>query len=346
MIMTAVARRLGLLDAWADRVDARSHSIRHLFALVFGLGVLTSAALSNDAAILLLTPLVVALVRRRHPDRPDLVVPFAFAVFLSAGVAPLPVSNPMNLVVSDLYGIAFETYVAQMLPVALACWGITFLVLRFVFRSELWDKPELDMPAPPAPFSLEQVRMMFLLGAVLLSYPVMGHLGWPIWAVAAAGALVALFAFRRATGVGVGRLVTDGVSWDTLAFLAGVLVLALGLQEVGLVERLTGLYRGAGVGLVGTASTLGSAILNNHPMAYLNMLALESAGAPDRDVLAALVGGDLGPRLLPMGSLAGLLWLESLRRQGVHIRLRTFFLTGLAVTVPCLIAALWILSLG
>ena len=62
-------------------------------------------------------------------------------------------------------------------------------------------------------------------------------------------------------------------------------------------------------------------------------------------VLAALVGGDLGPRLLPIGSLAGLLWLDLLRRGGVRIGLRRFVTVGLLVTAPTLAVALAILSL-
>jgi arsenical pump membrane protein len=53
-------------------------------------------------------------------------------------------------------------------------------------------------------------------------------------------------------------------------------------------------------------------------------------------ILAALIGGDLGPRLLPIGSLAGLLWLDSLRRQGVYISASRFILVGLPVTIPSL----------
>ena len=58
------------------------------------------------------------------------------------------------------------------------------------------------------------------------------------------------------------------------------------------------------------ASAIGSAVLNNHPMSHLNMMALKDAAPGDaRAVFVALVGGDLGPRLLPTGSLAGLLLL-------------------------------------
>jgi len=65
------------------------------------LSAITSAALNNDAAVLLLTPLIVGLVRRCYPHRPDLIIPFAFAVFAAAGVAPLVISNPMNLIVAS-----------------------------------------------------------------------------------------------------------------------------------------------------------------------------------------------------------------------------------------------------
>ena len=104
------------------------------------------------------------------------------------------------------------------------------------------------------------------------------------------------------------EVVRHGISWDTLGFLLGVLVLATGLRNVGFVDLLTQHYatlREVGVGIT---ATLGSAVLNNHPMAYMNMMALEAGELGDTGVFAALIGGDLGPRLLPMGSLAGLLW--------------------------------------
>jgi arsenical pump membrane protein len=96
---------------------------------------------------------------------------------------------------------------------------------------------------------------------------------------------------------------------------------------------------------IGLLSAGGSAVLNNHPMANLNMLALVPAGVPadPRSVLAALVGGDLGPRLFPMGSLAGLLWLEMLRRAGVEVSVRRFVLVGVVATVPTLLVCLSLL---
>jgi arsenical pump membrane protein len=98
--------------------------------------------------------------------------------------------------------------------------------------------------------------------------------------------------------------------------------------------------------VIGISSALGSALLNNHPMAILNALAIRNL--PDGTqhlVLAALIAGDLGPRLLPMGSLAGLLWLD-LHREGIKISVAHFILVGLPVTIPTLALSLFILVLG
>ena len=65
----------------------------------------------------------------------------------------------------------------------------------------------------------------------------------------------------------------------------------------------------------------------------------------DAHIFAALIGGDLGPRFLPTGSLAGLLWLDLLRRHAVDIRLRQFVGVGTVVTVPALAVSLAILAL-
>ena len=101
-----------------------------------------------------------------------------------------------------------------------------------------------------------------------------------------------------------------------------------------------------GLGLVGGISSLGSAVLNNHPMAALNALALKSIDGDNRwRTLAALVGGDLGPRLLPIGSLAGLLWMEMARRYEVEIKTWDFVRTGFIVTIPTLAVTLGVLYL-
>lgn len=346
MVMTSVAGRVGLLDAWAARIEAGAGTTtRGLFARVFFLGLVTSSALSNDAAILVLTPVVLSLVRRRYPGRPAMLIPFAFAVFMSAGVAAFPVSNPMNMVVADFLGIGFNDYALHMIPVALVGGVIGYLSLRILFRAQLAE-PLATKATPAAPSTPAQRLMMVLLGAVLLSYPLVSMLGGPVWAVAGAGALASLVLARALTGASPTSLLHRGIAWDTLAFLLAALVMSMGLRDVGLVDRLSALYAHAGLGTIGVTSAIGSALLNNHPMSHLNMMALaHTATAHGRGVFAALVGGDLGPRLLPIGSLAGLLWFDALRRHGVEVKVRQFVAVGLLLAVPTLVASLAILGL-
>jgi arsenical pump membrane protein len=102
----------------------------------------------------------------------------------------------------------------------------------------------------------------------------------------------------------------------------------------------TGIVGACAIGAVAAAA---SAIIGNHPMALLNSITL--TGQPDAHVFAALIGGDLGPRLLPIGSLAGLLWLDQLRRGGVAVPLSTFVRVGFIVTIPSLVVSLVVLRL-
>lgn len=102
---------VGLINRRPSLVDSKTVLPR------FHSRVITSTAFNNDAAILLLTPLIITLVRRRYPDRPEMAEPMAFAVFMSAGVAALPVSNPMNMVVAEFMGISFNNYARHMVPI-------------------------------------------------------------------------------------------------------------------------------------------------------------------------------------------------------------------------------------
>jgi arsenical pump membrane protein len=99
---------------------------------------------------------------------------------------------------------------------------------------------------------------------------------------------------------------------------------------------------GLHLGVIGVTSAVGSALVDNHPMSILNMLALTDEGGT-RPLLAALVGGDIGPRLLPIGSLAGLLWMDLLRRRGIEIGIGKFVRLGTLILVPTLAVSLLLL---
>lgn len=342
MVMTHIATELGVLELWARRASRWAHTTRRAFAATFLLGVVTSTVLNNDAAILLLVPFVLAMVKRRYADHVRMSIPFAFAVFMAAGVAPFPVANPMNMVVASFAGIGFNEYAAVMLPVATGVWLVSIVFLSYWFRADLTE-PIGEPTAPPLEVTRSRLAVMAILGLVLAAYALVSYLGGPLWIVAASGAALTV-TVAGAAGRPVPGLVARGVSWQTLAFLAGVILLALGLKNQGLVGHLAALYTQVSATEVGILSAAGSALLNNHPMAYLNMLALTDAGRDQGFFLAALIGGDLGPRLLPIGSLAGLLWLERLHRADVEVSLGTFVKVGAFVAIPSLATALAVLA--
>jgi arsenical pump membrane protein len=349
MLITGVVDEVGAFERLAARIEAyaRRTSAARAFALVFAVSLVTPSLLNNDAAVLLLTPLVVALTRRLYPGRAGVTEAFAFAVFLAPGVAPLVVSNPMNMIVAEYASIRFNAYAATMLPLAIAGALVTFAVLRWRFARALAGAVAEPRAVAVKPRHPAERGVVALLVVVFASYPVAAALGGPIWMVTVVGAIASLI-LARAHDVAPLPKLAGHVSADILLFLWGVFLIVGGLRHVGVVSSLSSWYALAGGGaaklaLVGATAAVGSAVVDNHPMSILNMLALGARGH-DRALLAALVGGDLGPRLLPIGSLAGLLWMDLMRRAGAPVSLGRFVRLGALVLVPTLIVSLLLLA--
>lgn len=381
MVMTGVVREVGAFERMAQRLEAYARTVPapRVFGLIFAASAVTPSLLNNDAAILLLTPVVVVLARRLYPGNARVLEAFVFAVFLAPGVAPFVISNPMNMIVAEFAGVGFNAYAAIMAPISIAGALLTFAILRFHYRHALAaaGMPGRDSAPVLSPASASGGRhraerpALALLLAVFCSYPLMAALGGPIWSVAVLGALGTL-AIARIYRVAPARKLAGHVSFDILAFLWGVFLVVAALRGVGVVDGLAAFYRSfqggdfanavstvsaahaasaahvadaasaAHLGVIGVTSALGSAIVDNHPMALLNMMALEHH-AGSRPLLAALVGGDIGPRLLPIGSLAGLLWMDLLRRRGIEISILRFLKLGTLVLVPTLALSLLLL---
>jgi arsenical pump membrane protein len=138
-----------------------------------------------------------------------------------------------------------------------------------------------------------------------------------------------------------------GVSWGVLPLVAGLFVLVEALDKSGLIRTLSGLLHdiaersiAATIWGVGVSLALACNLMNNLPVGLLAGNAVHSAQVPEPVMSAVLIGVDLGPNLSVTGSLATILWLTALRREGQNVNAWTFLKLGALVTPPALLLAL------
>jgi arsenical pump membrane protein len=357
MAITLVCERAGLLDALAAAIARGARgSGRRLLVLIFAAGALAGTLFTNDAAVLLFTPLVVALVDEvALPSwTPRQRVPYYFAV-LNVGnlVGALVISNPINLIVSSVFEIRFVEYAAWMALPALAAALATLAGLWLAFRRTL---PEHCLEIAARRPAIRD-RWFALTAAGVLALTLAGFFaeswtGVAVWKVAGVGAalLVALAAARGHGAAGIVR----GIGWDVIAFAASIFLVAMGLRAVGFAELLQQcVTRLGGDSIAGLAfatsatATVSSSLLNNHPTASLMIWVIQGMDLEAFDTrmlaLAALIGGDLGPKMLPIGSLAALMWFRMLRRRGIDVPYRLYVRVGVPVTLLAVLAGVAVL---
>nr|WP_166910086.1 SLC13 family permease [Mycobacterium sp. DL440] len=325
----------GTLMARASRGDSR-----RLLTRVFLIGATTTAVLSLDATVVLLTPVVLATARTLAiPPRPHA---YASAHLANSASLLFPVSNLTNLLAFAVAGLSFTQFSAVMTLPWLAAIGVEFLVLRWVFRHEL-NRPAVEVTPPPAEVP---VFVLVVLGLTLAGFVVTSVFDVsPAWAALAGAVVLGVhsLAQRRSTIGGIARAVN-------VPFLAFVLCLGVVVDAVvqnGLGDAMRGLLPvgdslPALLGLAAVAAVLAN-LVNNLP-AVLVLLPLV-AGAGPAAVLAVLIGVNIGPNLTYVGSLSNLLWRNVVHREGLPARFSEFSRVGLATVPLTLVAsvlALWV----
>ena len=317
-----------------------SDSQRRLFAMVFAIAAATTAILSLDATVVLLTPVVLATARTlRVPARPHA---FATAHLANSASLLLPVSNLTNLLAFGAAGLSFIHFTAVMTLPWLAAVGVEFVLLRGLFARDLSVEPTRDT-AP------EDVRVpvfaLVVLALTLAGFAVTSLFGWsPAWA-ALAGAIV-----LGVHGLARGRSTVAGIANALdVPFLAFVLCLGVVVAAV-MLNGLDGAMRDvlpagdtlpALLGIAGVAALL-SNVVNNLP-AVLVLLPLVTTSGPAA-VLAVLIGVNVGPNLSYVGSLANLLWRSVVRRDipAGFVEFTRIGLLTTPITLAIAVLGLWV----
>jgi arsenical pump membrane protein len=344
MLLAELARQEGLFDWLAARAARLANgSASRLFTLIYLVGTVVTIFLSNDATAVVLTPAVAAVVKASDAKDP---LPYLFICAFIANAASfvLPISNPANLVIYGNHMPPLLQWLPRYaLPSALSILA-TWAVLRWTQRARLRqeisadiDVPELSVGGRMAAFGIAGTAVVLLASSALDL-----QLGLPTFLAGCATAVIVLV--RAGGGT---MAVARHVSWGVLPLVAGLFVLVEALEKTGVTDRLAGLLHDLGQTSAALAAWTSGALLavtcnlvNNLPAGLVAGRVVEIARVPEHVRGAVLIGVDLGPNLSVTGSLATILWLGALRREGYGVSAWAFLKIGLLVMPPALVLAI------
>lgn len=349
MVLAELARQEGLFD-WLAMYAAQHArgSGQRLFDLVFLVGTLVTIFLSNDATAVVLTPAVYAAAKAAKAE--PLPYLFVCAFIANAASFVLPISNPANLVVFGSHMPPLMTWLWQFTLPSIAAIGLTYIVLRFTQRNHLRKPLETVITLQPLSSGARLTAFGIVLTAVLLllASALDLQLGLPTFCAGLATASL-IHVRQRLNPLPV----LKGVSWGVLPLVAGLFVLVEGLAQTGVINTLahalaslaehSTLQATWGAGII---VAIASNVVNNLPAGLIAGSVGQIDHLPTAITSALLIGVDLGPNLSITGSLATLLWLIAVRREGEHASAIDFLRLGILVMPPALIGALAALSLS
>lgn len=344
MLLSELAREQGLFDWLAARATrAAGGSPTALFTLIVAVGTLVTTFLSNDATAVVLTPAVAAVMRAMNAKEP---LPYLLACAFTANAASfvLPISNPANLV---LYGSHMPPLLQWLplyaLPSALSILS-TYAVLRLAERRRLRQPiaAAVEIPVLSACGHLTAWSIA-AMSVVLLAASAMGlQLGLPTFL---AGCVTAALVFLCSRSDPLTPI--KNIAWGILPLVAGLFVMVQALEETGVTGAAAALLGQAAQESAAVAAWLSAAVVavgcnlvNNLPASLVAERAMAVAPVPERVRAALLIGVNLGPNLSVTGSLATILWLRALRRDGYHVSASTFLKRGVFVMPAAFVLAI------
>jgi len=345
--------------------------------LYFYVSLLTacvSILFANDSAVLILTPIVLEIISQLKIDaKGRLAYLFSAGLIADTAAMPLITSNPINIVSADFFKYSFIDHLIFMGPVAIATIISSLLSVYAFFKKSI-----------PKSYSMELVEALNVGGQLItpmllrisiatliiidIGYVLTSLNRLPVSIVICSGALFLLGVYvvtlnkssiLKEEHKSIKSLAKE-INWDILLFMISIFLVVQGLRHIGAVDFLAYLFTRTlslpqflSVLAPSMIVTVGASAMNNWPMTILGLLAIKQAANNAHLnsqnftslIFSNIIGNNLGPHFFPLGSLAILMWLETMRRKGIRIRLKDYLKVGsivsiLEVTVASLV--LWL----
>lgn len=324
------------------------HSQYKIFLSLYTIISLLTVFTSNDIVILTFTPFICHFCRAAKIDP----IPYLIMEFIAANTWSLflLIGNPTNIYISGAFDITFSDYVRVMaLPTVAAGLSSLFLMM-VIFRKKLKGEIRTNtIPEPIADRVLMWVALLHLAACVIL-LSISQYIGQEMWLIALGMAVFSVICsavclmVRKKSLRCIGAAVAH-MPYEIIPFIIGMFVIVLALEENRLTAMAGELLKvDESVFSYGILSFLSCNILNNIPMSVLFSKIL-SFHADTGQIFATIIGSNIGAFLTPVGALAGIMWLNLLKKNKVKLSALSFVLFGGIIGIPALLAALGVLQL-
>jgi len=349
MLLSEIAREEKLFDwlaAYATRLAKGSS--QKLFLLIYLVGIIVTVFLSNDATAVVLTPAVAAAMKAAKVAKP---LPYLFICAFVANAASfvLPISNPANLVIYGSRMPPLLQWLPQYILPSVFAIAVTYVMLFFTQRNSLKENIESNIIIPQlSPGGKTAIIGILSTAIILLASSAFGlQLGLSTFITGLLTSAIVLIKSKKKP-----LIIIKGISWSVLLLVAGLFVIVEALNKTGLIEIITKyLHQHAGQSVLkttwasGTIIAVASNLVNNLPAGLIAGNAVQASHVPEIVKSSILIGVDLGPNLSITGSLATILWLIALRREGQHVSAWAFLKLGVLIMTTALlfaIGSLWL----
>ena len=376
IVMCIVLESIGVFR-WAavNIVNRAKGSGIKLFLYIMILCFLMTIFFNNDGSILITTPIIIHIVTMLHL-KPHQKLPYLFAgVFIATSASlPIGVSNIANLIGLKMVGLDLISYTHFAFVPSMIGVITLSLLLYLVFKKDIPQKiatfndssiqflisnqtsgthshPLSGTRQKPEIINWSLFRVCIIIVVLIRgSYFILPTYGIPIEGIAIAGAVILVVIRWISLKVGVLDVVKKA-PWHILVFAFGMYVTVYALNNTGItvffIELFEDLMKENVVFasfITGILVTVLSNLMNNLPSVMLGTLIITDMGLDLQTLqvsyIAIIIGSDIGALLSPLGTLATLLWMFVLRKNGIRITWSTYFKVALLVIPVTLLVTL------
>lgn len=329
---------------------------------------------NNDGSILITTPILILLLKNLRL-KPHEQIPYLLsgALIATASSAPIGVSNIVNLIALKIVHMSLYMHTAMMfVPATLGLLFMSYLMFLVVKRklpkqlpSGVFDMEEMFFTKQfhplkgklPVETKRKRTRLMlrilvfvFVIRCLLF---VASYLSIPIELVAVLGSIVLLvwrWYHLRTNPIDI----LKKTPWHILIFAFSMYVIIYGLHNTGLTDLMVrlcepivnqGLFQASFI--MGGLVSLLSNLFNNHPALMIGTITLTEMGLDPITLktiyLANIIGSDMGSLLLPIGTLASLIWMYILRENKINVKWKDYLNVSMIVIPISTVVTLFLL---